>query len=997
MLQIYLFGQLRVFVDGVTYAFHGLPKTVPLWAYLLLQRKRPLQRQRLAFTFWPDASEEIAKANLRRHLHDLRRALPALPAGPWLLSEGDSVQWNPIAPYWLDVAEFERFSAAADTLAAAIPLYTGDLLPELYEDWIFFERERLRDLFFADLERLAIRHAAQGDLQAAIGYAGQIRRHDPLREDAARQLMALHYRAGDRSTALQEYRRIAQVLHDELDAPPMPETTALYESILRGETLPGSAARPVEVERAWSPPHNLPAQLTSFIGREAELAALNDLLCPTDARPPCRLLTLTGAGGSGKSRLAMETAAQVIETFPHGAWWVELAPLASGMLVARAVANALGMQIGPNQPPEEALADYLAGKKLLLALDNCEHLIDECARLAHLLLVRCPRLVILVTSRESLHVAGEQVWPVPTLPLPAPLPGGPVNEAALAALAANACIQLFTARAQAQQPAFRLTAANAQAVREICRRLDGIPLAIELAAAHVRTLPPAQIARRLDDRFGLLTTGSRVALPRQQTLRNLIAWSYDLLRPAEQALFRRLAVFDGGWDLAAMEATAVHDAPGLLYRLVDTSLASVDEAGRYAMLDTIRDYARARLVESGDYAREKDRHLAYFLALAERAAPELTGRDQIAWLDRLESEHDNLRAALAWGLEAVPHSPDPTPLERRRAGARLAAALWRLWYSRNHHAEGAHWLQQALQQAPDDLPASVRAELYTGAGTMAWQNGDFAAATRWHEAALAGYRQAEDQAGVAFAFNNLGVQAMALDRTDEALAFFTEGEALARATGSRQVLCCLLTGLACLYVTRLGQWAQTERYGLEGLALARALGDSATAVMSLVNLAEASIHTGDLAKAERFLEEALPLSLKTHDAYLIWGLWWGWGLLRWRQQRFADAVAAYRLAAEALARLPNQLYLTDTLDGLAAALARQCGPERSEQTARLFAAAETMRARGDIHSMNANAAELWAVRDQVVASLTPQALAAASAQAQAWSRDEVIAFALAAG
>lgn len=991
MLQVYLFGALRLVTDGAPHTFHGLPKTLPIFAYLLLHRRRPLKRARLACTFWADESEETARANLRRHLHDLRHALPPAPAGPWLLSEGDCVQWNPVAPYWLDVAEFERFSAAPDTLAAAIPLYTGDLLPEIYEDWSFFERERLRDLFFADLERLAARHAAQGDLQAAIGYAGQIRRHDPLREDAARQLMALHYQAGDRGAALQEYRRIAQALHDELDAPPMPETTALYEAILRGETLPGASARPVEVERAWAPPHNLPAQLTSFIGREAEMAALNELLGPADGRPSCRLITLTGAGGSGKTRLAVETAAQVIETFAQGVWWVELAPLARGMLVARAAATALGVQIGPDQPPEEALADYLNGKKLLLALDNCEHLIDECARLAHFLLARCPRLVILATSREPLRIPGEQVWPVPTLPLPAALPGGPVSAAALAALAANACIQLFTARAQAQQPGFRLTAANAPAVSEICRRLDGIPLAIELAAAHVRTLPPAQIARRLDDRFGLLTTGSRVALPRQQTLRNLIAWSYDLLSPAEQALFRGLAVFDGGWDLAAAEAMGGANALTLLSRLVDASLASVDEAGRYGMLETIRTYAQEQLIKSGDYAREKDRHLTYFLALAEQAAPELTGREQIAWLDRLENEYDNLRAALAWGLEAV------APLERRRAGARLAAALWRLWYRRNHHAEGAHWLEQAAQQAPDDLPAAVWAALCTGAGTMAWQHGDFAAATRWHEAGLTAYRRAGDAAGVAFALNNLGVQAIALNRTAEALAYFSEGEALARAAGSRHALCSLLSSLAYLHIARLAQWPEAERYGLEGLALARALGDITTAVINLINLAEVFIYTGDLAKAERFLEEALPLSLETRDTHLIWGLWWGWGLLRWRQQRFAESVTAYRLAVEALARLPNRLSLSDMLDGLAAALARQGNQGSDEQAVRLFAAAAAMRAQGDIHSMNANAAELWAVRAQVEASLTPEAWAAARGQAQAWSRDEVIAFALAAG
>ncbi len=285
MLQIYLFGALRLVADGAPQVWRAPPKTLPLFAYLLLHRRQTLKRQRLAFTFWPDESEDAARSNLRRHLHDLRRALPAPPpTTPWLLTEADAVQWNPSAPFWLDVAEFECLSAAPATLAAAVPLYTGDLLPELYDDWIFFERERLQERFFTILAQLAARNEAQGDYQAAIGYAGHILRRDPLREETSRWLMALHYRAGDRNAALQEYRRLERCLQTELDLPPLPETKALYEAIASGETLTGTRAG--ESEQAWSPPHNLPAQVAAFVGREEELTALEALLDPAHGRPP---------------------------------------------------------------------------------------------------------------------------------------------------------------------------------------------------------------------------------------------------------------------------------------------------------------------------------------------------------------------------------------------------------------------------------------------------------------------------------------------------------------------------------------------------------------------------------------------------------------------------------------------------------------------------------------------------------------------------------------
>lgn len=290
MLRLYLFGHLRILADGAPHPLRGLPKSLPLLAYLLLHRKQALTRDRLAYTFWPDATEETARTNLRRHLHDLRKALPAPPPdAPWLLVDGDTVQWNRQAPFWLDVAEFERLSATPEGLAAAVTLYTGELLPEVYDDWIFFERERLRNLLFAGLERLTSHHQALGDYPRAAGYAAQILRHDPLREETSRLIMALHYQAGDRSAALHEYRRIERLLAEELDLPPLPETQAVYQAIVKGLPLAEPSQPHTRSTPRLMPPSTLPAQATPFIGRAEELAELQAWLCPP--RPAAWLRT----------------------------------------------------------------------------------------------------------------------------------------------------------------------------------------------------------------------------------------------------------------------------------------------------------------------------------------------------------------------------------------------------------------------------------------------------------------------------------------------------------------------------------------------------------------------------------------------------------------------------------------------------------------------------------------------------------------------------------
>lgn len=456
-------------------------------------------------------------------------------------------------------------------------------------------------------------------------------------------------------------------------------------------------------------PKNLPALMTSFIGRETEMQALQSLITSGSAR----LVTLTGPGGTGKTRLAQQVAFSLNRHFPDGIWLVELAPLADPALVPLTTAAVLGLHETAGKPIRQKLVEFLAKKQLLLILDNCEHVVEEAANLAGLLLQACPRLQILATSREILGTLGETPFRVPSLSLPAG------HATTLTEISSCESIHLFIERAQTVLPGFKLTETNAPVVARICQRLDGIPLALELAAARVRLLSVEQIAARLDDSFRLLTGGSRTVLSRHQTLRALIDWSYNLLTPPERTLFMRLSVFAGGFTLEAVEMICSDPTPDLstpaaagrdldadaildlLSQLVDKSLViPLDDAdgttARYRMLETIRQYARDKLHEAGLGLSVRDQHLAYYMLLAEEAEPYLRGGDQVAWLDRLDSELDNLRLALEWSLP-----------RRVEAGLRLAGALLWFWHIRGHGSEGSEWLRQLLEAALNQSEATV--------------------------------------------------------------------------------------------------------------------------------------------------------------------------------------------------------------------------------------------------------------------------------------------------
>ena len=413
---------------------------------------------------------------------------------------------------------------------------------------------------------------------------------------------------------------------------------------------------------------NLPQALTSFVGRERELAEIKRLL------PTKRSLTLTGTGGIGKTRLALQAAAEVLDAYRDGVWFVDLAPLNDPVLVPSALAQVLGIKESVGKSLLDVLCEYARTREMLLVFDNCEHVLGACADLVDALVRAASRVCVVATSRESLRIASEETYPLGVLPLPA-------ANADATAIARSDAVRLFVERARQHRPRFDLEGARARAVAEICVRLDGLPLALELAAARVAVLPVEEIVPLLHQRFRLLTRGSGGELPRQQTLRAMIDWSYDLLDDAEKQLFARLSVFAGGWTVAAAEVVgaeelvAKDDVVYLLIALIDKSLVSADENGdRYRMLETVREYAREKLAASGDVAAMRERHRAFFLALVEDAEPKLIGPDQAEWLQRLDVEHDNVRSALEWS------QADAGSI----GGLRLCGALQRFWIARGH-------------------------------------------------------------------------------------------------------------------------------------------------------------------------------------------------------------------------------------------------------------------------------------------------------------------------
>jgi predicted ATPase/DNA-binding SARP family transcriptional activator len=862
MLHIHLLGDFRLSRDDEPVNTVTAPRLHALLAYLLLHRDAPQPRHHLAFLLWPDTTEAQARTNLRQLLHGLKQALPQ--ADLFVSTSATTVQWRPDAPFRLDVAEFEQACALAEAAAQqsdlhtlrmaleqASALYHGDLLPSCYDDWILPERERLRQALTEALERLLLLLESLGQPRAALAYGQHLLRHDPLREETYRSLMRLHAACGDRAGVRRVYQSCATVLERELAVEPSAATREVYEQLLKVD---------IQVQPVLPPQPsttNLPAQLTSFVGRAAEMTEVRGLLQTT------RLLTLTGPGGTGKTRLALEVATKLLDDYPNGVWLVELAPLADPTLVAQTVAATLGVREQPGRTILDALLDYVRTKTLLLILDNCEHLIETCAQMADTMLRAAPGLKLVASSREPLGIAGETAYRVPSLTLP-----NPRQLHNLDTLAQNDCVHLFVDRAQAAYPPFRLTAKNAPAIAQIGLRLDGIPLAIELAAARTKVFPPEQIAARLDDRFRLLTGGSRTALERHQTLFALIEWSHHLLSEAERVLLRRLSVFAGGWSFEAAQMVCAEglsdEVLDLLAHLADKSLVVVEEQveaveGRYRLLETIRQYAREKLLASGEAEQARDRHLDFFLRFAETAEPKLRSAEQIEWLERVETEHDNLRTALAWALES---GKSDRALE-------LAGALGYFWVLRGYLSESQRWLEDALALSEREQSKKVAAGKYIPAHTEKARRAkalgaagmpylaalNLKRARTMVEESLRLWRELGDKWWMAAVLEHAGlIMAMEGD-IQTALVRLEEGVSLAREIEDPWPLATCLIRLGD--ELKATDAVAARRFLDEGVAIARRVGDKSVLSEGLRELGPLYFAEGNLTAAASVTEEAL--------------------------------------------------------------------------------------------------------------------------------------------
>ncbi len=710
-MEFRILGPLELIVDGRI-------RTVPAGAeravleLLLLNAGRVVPASTLVDALWGEDLPAHAVNALQGRISRLRRALADAGLPEALVTTRRPGYLADVDPDWVDAHRFIRLVQQARRRAEqnapveaiglyddALALWRGDPLAEFVgEPWARAEISRLAALRMAAIEERNTLRLVLGQHAELVAELEDLTARYPLQERLHGQLMLALYRSGRQAEALAAYQRVRQVLDDELGLEPSAELRALEQAVLRQDAKlnPPARARPTAQ-------HNLPARLTSFVGRRRELDEVLRLLGQS------RLVTLTGPGGAGKTSLAVEAAARVTDRHGDGVWLIRLAGVTNPEHVPPAVADTLGVPDGSGSV-EDRLIRFLRDRSCLLLVDNCEHLIDASAVLVERLLVGCERLRVLATSREPLAVPGEVQLAIPPLDTPPP-------DAAPQEMPAYDAVQLFVDRARAVLPAFRLDEATAAPAAEVCRRLDGIPLAIELAAARVKTLSVGEIAARLDDRFRLLTAGPRTAEARQQTLRATVDWSHQLLTDPERVLFRRLSVFRGGWSADAAEQVCAGggidrgEVIGLLAGLVDRSLVLADhrEVVRFRMLETLRHYAAQRLTQAGEDDRLGRAHAAYHTQVAELGEPELRGPRQGRWLGWLASERDNLRVALARCRAHAQSDPD--------LGLRLAAALGWFWYFASQQ-DGRHEVTAMLAAATGGTPAA-RARALQGHAVVA--------------------------------------------------------------------------------------------------------------------------------------------------------------------------------------------------------------------------------------------------------------------------------------
>jgi predicted ATPase/DNA-binding SARP family transcriptional activator len=927
-----LLGRLEVEADGVDLT-PARPQQRALVALLLLRVGEVVAVADLVEGVWGLRPPETAQKALHGHISALRKRLGAerietRPPGYRLrLADDDEV----------DVHGFERAVAAARTdgasarsrkLREALALFRGEPLSDFrYQDFAAPEAARLEELRLTAVEEQIDAELELGRHAEVVPQLERLVVDHPLRERMRAQLMLALYRAGRQADALQAFQEARKRFVDELGIDPSPALQRLERQILNHDPELAAPDALSPEQNLASARVNLPPQPTPLIGREREISEVTQLL----RRPDVRLVTLTGTGGTGKTRLAIQSAAALLDAFADGVVFVGLAPLQDPDLVVPTAAQALGVGAVGGETFAEDLARSLRDRELLLVLDNFEHLLAAAPSVADVA-TSAAGVKLLVTSRAPLRLSAEHVYPVAPLPTPA-------GSEAVDRLLQCESVALFEARAQAVRPDFAVTSANAGAVADVCRALDGLPLAIELAASRVGVLPPAAMRRRLDHPLKLLVGGAQDAPERQRTLRATIDWSYELLEQAEQRLFVRLAVFSGGCTIEAAQSVCgddleVVDGLATLTENGLTRLEGSDEEPRFSMLETIREYALERLEASGETSGRRRRHADYFLALAEDAEPNLI-RPDAEWLDGLEAEQANLRAALDW-LEASGESED---------FLRLAAALGPFWKRKRHLGEGRRRLESALRAA--DRPAAARAKALNAAAGIALICGDIAAGAHWAREALELNRQLGDAWGSAFA------QLMVADAT-----------------------------------MKEDDWPRGQELSAESVRQFRELGDRHAALMATEIHASALYEGGDLESARELSEESVREAQPEHDP-LLKGF--ALGLLAdiaLDQGRVEDAVSSAESSYRIYRDIGDALNVAFAVGSFARILALVGKPEAAARVVASSVALFVETGARDISSVTEKT--LTAIRDQ----LDEAAFADAWEQGRALTADEAVALAL---
>ncbi|MFC5102903.1 BTAD domain-containing putative transcriptional regulator [Kibdelosporangium philippinense] len=925
-VKICLLGPTEITGPDGMVELHGSGQRT-LIARMALPPDRAVTRPALINALWDDAGPPAAPKTLHSHLAHLRRRLREAGLTD-LIATRDSGYLLRVPEDAVDVTRFETFSvrgrnalaagdpkAATEWLRSALTIWRGEALTGCRSsEWRQAETIRLNEARVATTEDLISARLALGEHVTAIGELEFLVIQHPFREQLWELLILALYRSGRQADALAAFQRARATLIEELGIEPGPKLRRLETAILTADPSLDQSVIPGPTVTGHRLRGRLPVPLTRLVGRDTDIATMRQTLAQR------RLVTLTGPGGCGKTRLAIAIAAQ----YDKPVCFVDLAPLTESHLVPQAVADALCLSEQRGRGVIDSLADHLADQALLLVLDNGEHLVGTCAQLACALLPNCPELQILATSREPLHVPGETVHALRPLATP-----DPDTAHSYQSLLRYDAIQLFLDRAQDSGAQIGTDEGTAHELALICARLDGLPLALELAAARTAALPVRQIAAHLHDRLHTLFSGSHVARPQHRALHTTIKWSYDLLNPDERALFRRLAVFAGDFGLPAVTALWPHDdhAADLLGRLVEKSLVIKETtAPHYRLLDTIHKFAAAQLV-GDELADARRRHAEFHLALAEQAEERLDGADAVEWLDRLAGEHENFRAAVAWAITA----PDAT------LALRLAGSLFRYCRLRGHYGDGRKWLADALDhgaRAPDDL----RAKAFSGAVTLTFLQCEYEKAVQLAEQNLDLYQSLGDMHGVASTRLLLGSicrehasYQQAMDYHRSALEAF---QAMDDAPGiARALQLCAFTAWLRGDFDSAATWARMSLRRFENL------GDAESIASALMHLGAVAHYRGDNTQALQLLTKANAISGHTG---CLEGIAWTLNLLGLVHNE-TGSDEARTLLEQSLTlhrKLGDQWRMASVLEALAAIA---CNERRWDDAAHLLSEARTSR------------------------------------------------------